>query len=242
LAVALVCDCVVTLFLATLGFALLAYFRANPHLLPDAQTIGSNADKLFPQYIAIGLPAGMSGLAVAGLLAAGMSALSSGINSSTTVVAVDFLDRFAPRAAKANRDARRARLVSIAIGLLIVLISVVIRNVSGNLLELVSKVANLFVAPLFLLFFMAMFVPRATSFGTFVGALAAIAAAIAIAFFNLFGLSFLWIMPCSFVTGVVVASVVSLVPTGRRAGRRLPIGEIIGETDLPLETPAVERL
>lgn len=79
----------------------------------------------------------------------------------------------------------QARLVSWGIGAVVVLLSLLMSRVTGNLLEVVNKMANLFVAPLFLLFFMAMFVPWASTFGTVLGALVGVAVAGGIAFFGL---------------------------------------------------------
>ncbi|GAG34191.1 unnamed protein product, partial [marine sediment metagenome] len=76
--VSLMTDICVAVFLNILGLALLGFFMAQPHLLGDEQMIMANADQLFPRFIAIGLPVGVSGLVVAGLLAAAMSSLSSG--------------------------------------------------------------------------------------------------------------------------------------------------------------------
>ncbi|MEP6662996.1 MAG: sodium/solute symporter [Verrucomicrobiota bacterium] len=215
LAVTLTSDFIVTFFLATLGFALLAYFRAKPHLLVDGQNLASNADQLFPRFIAIGLPLGISGLAVAGLLAAGMSSLSSGISSTSTVIKVDFFDRYRRGPTQRDSEVRRARVISIVIGIFTVLISALVHRVPGNLTETVNKLSGLFVAPLFLLFFMAIFVPWATPFGTIVGTLCSVAVAVAIAFFGLFGLSFIWIMPGALGVGMIVASAASLLPIGR---------------------------
>src|SRR5690606_40301187 len=75
--------------------------------------------------------------------------------------------------------------------------------VPGNLLDVIMKVVNLFVAPLFVLFFMALFVPFATERGTFAGGVSSIIAAVAIAFFGVFGLTVLWIMPMSLLSGFV---------------------------------------
>ncbi|MEO7297975.1 MAG: hypothetical protein ABI042_05295 [Verrucomicrobiota bacterium] len=232
LAVSLVTDLIVTIFLCILGFALLSYFRAKPHLLPPGQTLATSADQLFPRYIAVGLPLGISGLVVAGLLAAGMSSLSSGINSSTTVLKVDFFDRFGRRPASGADNVRWDKIISVVIGILVVLISAVVYRVPGNLTESVNKLSGLSVGPLFLIFFMAMFVPWATSFGTVVGTIAAIAVAVGMGFFGLFGLSFVWIMPCVLGIGVIVASTVSLLPIGRRP---LSIPTIIDEETSPLD-------
>jgi SSS family solute:Na+ symporter len=89
--------------------------------------------------------------------------------------------------------------------------------VTGNLLEVTYKVVNLLVTPLFVLFFMAMFVPRATTFGAWVAAAASTAVAIGIAFFHWFGLSFLWIMPGSLLAGVVAGPAASLLPVGQKS-------------------------
>jgi SSS family solute:Na+ symporter len=210
LLVSLLCDAIVAFFLSLLGFALLAYFRANPQMLPDGQTIASAADQLFPRYIATGLPAGLGGLAVAGLLAAAMSALASGLNSTSTVVAVDIVGRFRREKTKTGRtDAKVARYWAIGIGVIVILLSMTVRHIAGNLIEVTSKAIGLFVAPLFVLFFMAMFVPWATSFGTIAGTLAGLAVGASIAFAHWPNLSFMWIMPCSLLVGVFVASVIS---------------------------------
>jgi len=210
----------VTTFLAVLGFALFAYFRAAPHLIPDGHTVSTYADRLFTRFIVSGLPPGASGLVIAGLLAAAMSSLSSGVNSSSSVVTVDFVERFRRRAEREVDHVRLARWVSWFVGLVVVALSAVVQFVPGNLLEVTYKVVNLLVAPLFVLFFMALFVPWATTIGTWAGAGAATAAAIGIAFFRWFGLSFIWIMPGALATGAVVGTLVSLVPAGRR--RRPP--------------------
>lgn len=98
----LAANTLVFLLLAALGLALLAYFQTNPHYLPDGQTLYDGADLLFTRFVAVGLPPGLSGLVIAGLLAAAMSSLSAGINASCSVVIADFVDRFGLRRGRAN--------------------------------------------------------------------------------------------------------------------------------------------
>ena len=74
---------IVTLTLAVTGIALLGYFQANPQLLPMGMTLKENADKIFPHFIAFHLPPVVSGLVLAGLFAAAMSSIDSGVNSIT---------------------------------------------------------------------------------------------------------------------------------------------------------------
>ncbi len=83
-------------------------------------------------------------------------------------------------------------------------------QLAANLLELCMKVVNLFTAPLFVLFFLALFVPWAKPRGGIAATIASISVAVGIAFFKLGGLEFLWTAPLSFVAGAVVGTLVSL--------------------------------
>ena len=210
--ISLCCDVLVVGLLAALGLALFSYFRTHPEMLPDGQTVVSGADRLLPRYIVKGLPVGVSGLIVAGLLAAAMSSLSSGLNSTCSVIMVDWIDRFRKTRRGDAGQVRMARLISWFIGAVVVSLSLASSLVRGNLLEAANRLVNLLTAPLFVLFFMAMFVRWATPFGTWVAGLSSVAAAVVIAYTNLTPLSFLWIMPGSLVTGIVVGSLVSVLP------------------------------
>jgi SSS family solute:Na+ symporter len=205
----------VTLILAAVGMALLAYFRAHPYLVPDGQTILSDADTLFSRFIAHGMPAGLSGLVVAGLLAAAMSSLSAGMNSSCSVVTVDFIDRFRRNKEAEIDHVRLAKYVSVAVGVIVVVLSSGVGMVQGNLLEVAFKVVNLLTAPLFGLFFMAMFVRWASVPGTLIGAAFGVVVVVAINYWKEFtgseGISFLWAMPLSLIVQVAVGMVASAV-------------------------------
>ncbi len=214
--VSLMCDAGVTTLLSALGIALFAFFSARPELLPSGETVTSSADRLLPIYIMKVLPAGVSGLVVAGMLSAAMDSLSSGINASALVVAEDWINRFRAKRLAEAAQVRQVKLLSWAIGIVVVSISLGASYVPGNLLELCFKVVNLITAPLFVLFFMAMFVPNATVPATWAAAVASISVAVGIAYCGLFGLSFIWIMPASLVAGVVVGFLVGTIPLGRR--------------------------
>jgi SSS family solute:Na+ symporter len=187
-------------------------------MLGEGQSISVNGDQLFPRFIVAALPAGVGGLVVSGLLAAAMSSLSSGISSSSAVIAVDYFDRFSRVVATPSQQLHRTRIVSWCLGLVVVLLSTVVGTVQGNVLEVAFKVVNLLVAPLFGLFFMALFVRWATSFGTFVGAAAGLATVVSISYWTEFtgqrGISFLWAMPIGLFVQIGVGSVMSLVPIG----------------------------
>lgn len=77
-----------------IGTALYVYYKQHPSHLNPMLSI----DSTFPQFIAAELPAGITGLIIAGIFAASMSTLSSCINSVATLVSVDFYERYAKHA------------------------------------------------------------------------------------------------------------------------------------------------
>lgn len=76
----------VSMFFFFIGTALFAYYTASPGLLP-ADTAN---DAVFPYFIVHGLPTGITGLLIAAICAAGMSTVSTSINSSATIILTDF--------------------------------------------------------------------------------------------------------------------------------------------------------
>ena len=61
-----------------------------------------NADQALPVMITEFLPTGLKGLAIAGLLAALMSSLSSAFNSCSTLLTIDFYQKFRPDASETD--------------------------------------------------------------------------------------------------------------------------------------------
>ncbi len=173
---------IVGLTLTLVGFALLGYFQANYADLPEGMDLKSNADDLFPHYIAFYLPIGVSGLVVAAMFAAAMSSIDSGVNSVTAVVMTDFLDRFGLKPRTEKGHVLVARLLALGIGLTVVLGSSYMGYIPGNITAMTNKTVNLLTAPIFGLFFFALFVRRATVPGVWIGTVLAIASAASIAF------------------------------------------------------------
>jgi SSS family solute:Na+ symporter len=221
LAVSILANVLVQLLLALVGLAVLAWFSADPSRLPAGETLLTDSDRLFPLFVAAGLPPGFSGLVVAGMMAAAMSSLSSGLNSASSVISEDWLSRLGQAPANDAAAMRRARWLSVGVGVVAIAISMSLGSVEGNLLEIVMRVVNLWVAPLFLLFFLALFVPWATSAGTWVGALASVATAFGVAFYGFLDLGMLWIIPASFVAGAMAGAAASAL-TPKRWGRPGP--------------------
>ena len=220
LVINLVADFLAMLLMAMVGLALIAYFTANSHMLEANQSLANSSDQLFPKFISTGLPVGLTGLVISGLLAAAMSSLSSGMNSTSSVLTSDFV--LLLRSVEPDEKSKIviARWISVIIGLVVVVLSLIVEHVSGNLFEVANKVVNLFVAPLFVLFFLAMFVKSSNAIGVWCGALTSITVAVLIAFWKemtgVEGISFLWIMPAAFILGTLVGAIASLAFKAKR--------------------------
>ena len=217
-----------SLVLALVGLALMAYFRQHTDGLPEGQTVLGSADKLVPYFISHLLPVGIAGLVVAGMFAAAMSSIDSGVNSITAVVTTDFIGRFRKPASSQPTEAgdmRTAKLIAVTVGVLVICGSTLIEYVPGNLLAVSKRATDLFVTPLFTLFFMALFVRFATTKGANAGAVCGFLTGALIAFWNpLFdqerSLSFTWISPLALTVGITVGCLVSWftrVPDRRNA-------------------------
>ncbi|GAA4445454.1 hypothetical protein GCM10023091_37180 [Ravibacter arvi] len=199
--------------LGLVGLAVFAFFTRNPHLLADGKTLQDQADTLFPRFILVGLPVGLSGLVIAGLLAAAMSSLSSGVNSVSSVISEDIVQRFRKSVSTREGLLKQVKLLSYFTGGFVMVLSIFIGNVEGNLFDVVTKVVNLFVGPLFVLFFMALFVPFSTSAGAILGGVISVIAACAVAFYGVFGITVFWILPVSLLVGAVTGTLVSFIET-----------------------------
>lgn len=208
------------LLLTLTGAALVSFFHFHPQSVPAGMSVDKNGDAFFPFYIGHFLPPGVAGLVVAGIMAAAMSGFSSGANSVVTVIATDFLGTDRPGIAEIVK-VRSARLLTLGVGALAMLGSVWIGSVRGDLLEVAGKTVNLLICPLFGLFFLAVFVKFSTPFGAVFGALYSAAAAVLVAYWDVFTglpqLSFLWVAPVSLAVSIGAGCFFSLAETRGRS-------------------------
>lgn len=66
------------------------FYKLNPMLIPE----GLSSNQVFGYFIAHRFPNGLLGVAAVGLLAAAMSSIDTGINSSSTVFYCNFWEPF----------------------------------------------------------------------------------------------------------------------------------------------------
>jgi solute:Na+ symporter, SSS family len=84
----------VSLIFFYIGTALYSYYTAQPDLLPAELKEAGAGDKVFPYFIVNGLPVGITGLLIAAIFAAGMSTVSTSVNSTATIILSDYYRRY----------------------------------------------------------------------------------------------------------------------------------------------------
>ena len=211
LAVAQIADVLVGGLLAITGIAILGYYRVHPSELLSHQTVEKNGDQLFPLFIMTKMPAGLSGLVLAAILSAALSSLSAGVNSACAVLERDFVSRWLGTEQRVVNEVSRLKWLTWFVAVVAMSLSVLNTIIEGNIVERCYKVVNLLTAPLFVLFFLALFIKWANPIGAWLGLLSSTGVAILIAYSKDLQLpiqiSFVWMVPCSLLTGVIVGTV-----------------------------------
>jgi solute:Na+ symporter, SSS family len=77
-----------------IGTSLFAFYQVQPQLLPSELSDLTAGDKIFPYFIVNELPAGITGLLIASVFAAGMSTVSTSVNGSATIILFDYVKRY----------------------------------------------------------------------------------------------------------------------------------------------------
>ena len=142
----------VSLVFVYIGTALYSYYTAQPELLPS----GISGDKVFPYFIVHGLPAGLTGLVIASLFSAGISTVSTSINSSATIVFTDFYSRLSRTDQGEKRKQMRVLYLSSAVvGAIGILIGLAMQRIDG-VLDAWWKLSSIFSGGMLGLFLLAL--------------------------------------------------------------------------------------
>ncbi len=139
------------------------------HSFPERMNPLLRTDATLPLFIAAELPAGVTGLVFAGLLAAAMGTLSSILNSVATMVTVDFyenlVDKPSPRA-----SIRIAEWVTVLAGLIGIGLAILLSRFSINsFLDTAIELAGLFGGAFGGAYTLGMFTRRANWQGVLIG-------------------------------------------------------------------------
>ena len=102
----------------------------------------SRADEIFPKYIIEGLPAGLSGLILAGIIAAAMSTLSSSLNSLASSSMMDLYERLRGSPVEGRKALTISRGLTLFWGVVFVLFAGVFEDTQNPIVELGLAIAS----------------------------------------------------------------------------------------------------
>lgn len=156
-----------------IGTALFAYYTARPELLPENLRDLSMADKVFPYFIANGLPVGVTGLLIASVFAAGMSTISTSVNGTATIVLSDYYKRYVNPLATEQKQMTVLYISSLVFGVLGILIALAMIRVKSAL-DAWWMLASIFSGGMLGLFLLGYLARKATKFNAMIGVVAGV--------------------------------------------------------------------
>jgi Na+/proline symporter len=176
----------------------------------------TDTNYVFPTFILTYLPIGLTGLMIAAILSAAMSASSGELNALATATAIDVYRRHINPTAPDAAFLRFSKLATAFWGLFACVSAYYAANL-GSLIDTVNKIGSLFYGSLLGVFILAIGTKRANGHGAFAGLVAGLVAVFFVAFMpETKTISYLWHNVIGAVVCVVVGMAVS-VATPRRA-------------------------
>jgi solute:Na+ symporter, SSS family len=164
-----------------IGTVLFAYYKAHPERLDPLLPI----DATFPLFISAELPAGLTGLIIAGIFAAAMGTLSGTINSVATLLSVDFYQKLA-RDPNERRTKRFAEWMTVVVGFVGIGLALLLSRLDiHSLLDLTIELAGLLGGGFAGAYTLGMFTRRANSAGVTIGVATAIVVTLAAWWYDL---------------------------------------------------------
>jgi SSS family solute:Na+ symporter len=159
----------VSLLFLFIGTSLFSYYTANPGILPaDVQP-----DRVFPFFIVSSLPAGLTGLLIASVFAAGMSTISTSVNSTATVILNDYFKKSLKGESGEKRSMKILYSSSFLFSILSILIAIAMINVQSAL-ETWWKLASIFSGGMLGLFLLGYFSKKANNIPALTGVAAGV--------------------------------------------------------------------
>ena len=126
----------------------------------DDKDIG---DRVFPHFIAVHLPPGLTGLLIAAVFAAAMSTVSTSLNSSATLIMTDYYRRFVNREATEKQSMTALYVATIVWGVLGTGMALVLVSLTDSALDMWWKLASIFSGGMVGLFLLGMISRRANN-------------------------------------------------------------------------------
>jgi SSS family solute:Na+ symporter len=149
------------------GTALFAFYSQSGGAgLPTAGVEIAKEDQILPYFVATQIPGvGLLGFILAGLFAAAMSTIDSGINAVTSVIVYDWLSG-------RQLPLTLSRILTSVLGIAVIAAALFVPVLGENVIEIIMVIAGTALGMLLAVYLLGMFVPRAN----FPGVLAGLAA------------------------------------------------------------------
>lgn len=167
----------ISAFFLFIGTALFAFYSARPELITDPQLAADitagKGDGVFPFFIVTQLPAGLTGLLIAAILAAAMSTISTSINGCATLTLTDFYLRFFRKGSSAREQMGVLYVSSFLWGAVGIACALLMIHAKG-ILDAYWLLAGIFSGGMVGLFLLGFLSRRATGTSAFCGAAAGI--------------------------------------------------------------------
>ena len=178
-------------------------------------TTYTDTNYVFPTFILTYLPIGLTGLMIAAILSAAMSASSGELNALATATAIDVYRRHINPTAPDAVFLRFSKLATAFWGAFACVSAYYAANL-GSLIDTVNKIGSLFYGSLLGVFVLAIGTKRANGHGAFWGLVAGLVAVFVVAFMpETKTISYLWHNVIGAAVCVVVGMAVSLATTRR---------------------------
>ena len=166
---------------------------------------------IIPHFVLFDLPIGLTGIFIASVMAAAMSAVAGELNSLATATTIDFYRRWWRRDAADETYVTASKIATGFWGFFACIIATYAANL-GSLIEVVNRFGSFFYGSILGVFLLAM-VPKSRASGAFIGLVAGMAAVAAVNFGRP-DVAFLWHNVIGAVVVVVVGLLVSSVLPG----------------------------
>lgn len=152
------------------GLALGAFVSTNAEFA--ALIPAEKPDLMVPAFITHYMPAGLVGILVVALIAAGMSAYSSTLNSLSAITMEDFIGRY--RKLSAEQYVKQSKLVALFWGIVTMLIAFYVGDIAKTVIEAINKISSMFYGPVLAVFVLAFVTKRVPGIAVNIGLLAGV--------------------------------------------------------------------
>lgn len=152
------------------GTAIFAFYSQPGGLsMPVAEVEIATEDQILPYFVSTQLPGiGLTGLILAGLFAAAMSTMDSGINGVTSVIVYDWLSGRQP-------PLRVSRILTALLGATVIVAAILVPFIGKRVLDIIMVIAGTCLGMLMAIYLLGMFTRSANLPGVLIGVTAGLA-------------------------------------------------------------------